>query len=305
MVTVSPLAESVMLRSRTERFTTSLICPRARRMKRWRLPRFLSFGFGRRSMKWGMVPRSPVSPGLVDAHVPLDQPTDLTFGVAAVHQSRDEFGVLAVRFAVLLAAEADDGQKVLDLAEHPLLDHVPKLFVTGPGRIPAFVLGPGTQGELDHLVAEVLRVRNTGRLLDLRELLIEDLAVEDLSRVRILVILFLDPGVRIGDVAVEQVLTIFGVGFEVGFLDLVADELGIAGRQLGLDEVQVLSLGLLRELLAPDRLLEYVHQVDRVRRDLFGIEVERLRQDLEGDRKSTRLNSSHVKISYAVLCLKE
>src|SRR5690606_40919612 len=31
----------------------------------------------------------------------------------------------------------------------------------------------------------------------------------------------------------------------------------------------------------------------------------RLRSDPEGDRKSTRLNSSHVKISYAVFCLKK
>src|SRR6266498_525478 len=30
-----------------------------------------------------------------------------------------------------------------------------------------------------------------------------------------------------------------------------------------------------------------------------------LRSDCEGDRKSTRLNSSHVRISYAVFCLKK
>src|SRR5207302_10107316 len=30
-----------------------------------------------------------------------------------------------------------------------------------------------------------------------------------------------------------------------------------------------------------------------------------LRRDARGDRKSTRLNSSHVKISYAVFCLKK
>src|SRR5690606_40654242 len=33
--------------------------------------------------------------------------------------------------------------------------------------------------------------------------------------------------------------------------------------------------------------------------------VERLNQTLDTDRKSTRLNSSHVKISYAVFCLKK
>src|SRR5690606_41264157 len=34
--------------------------------------------------------------------------------------------------------------------------------------------------------------------------------------------------------------------------------------------------------------------------DLAGLEIEK-----QGDRKSTRLNSSHVKISYAVFCLKK
>src|SRR5690606_41623253 len=34
-------------------------------------------------------------------------------------------------------------------------------------------------------------------------------------------------------------------------------------------------------------------------------DVEDLEVDLGGDRKSTRLNSSHVKISYAVFCLKK
>src|SRR5690606_41451147 len=33
--------------------------------------------------------------------------------------------------------------------------------------------------------------------------------------------------------------------------------------------------------------------------------TERAEQRAEGDRKSTRLNSSHVKISYAVFCLKK
>src|SRR5690606_39984744 len=33
--------------------------------------------------------------------------------------------------------------------------------------------------------------------------------------------------------------------------------------------------------------------------------IELIREMLEGDRKSTRLNSSHVKISYAVFCLKK
>src|SRR5690606_41981541 len=48
------------------------------------------------------------------------------------------------------------------------------------------------------------------------------------------------------------------------------------------------------------------HELDRYT-TRFGIRQVHLVQapDGEGDRKSTRLNSSHVKISYAVFCLKK
>src|SRR5690606_22642224 len=63
-------------------------------------------------------------------------------------------------------------------------------------------------------------------------------------------------------------------------------------------------------------LLDRVHVigVDLARGDLaqgkhgrlvVGLAVVQLRLDAVGDRKSTRLNSSHVKISYAVFCLKK
>ena len=61
-------------------------------------------------------------------------------------------------------------------------------------------------------------------------------AVEHLSGIRVLVILFLDPGICIGDVAVEEVLSVVGVGFQIGLLDFVADELRIARSQFDLDE---------------------------------------------------------------------
>src|SRR3712207_8185688 len=38
---------------------------------------------------------------------------------------------------------------------------------------------------------------------------------------------------------------------------------------------------------------------------LLGIQTEMLGEVLSGDRKSTRLNSSHANISYAVFCLKK
>src|SRR5690625_7828120 len=49
-----------------------------------------------------------------------------------------------------------------------------------------------------------------------------------------------------------------------------------------------------------------VHR-DGAFQELITMPVDRLHRDqlLEGDRKSTRLNSSHVAISYAVFCLKK
>ena len=82
----------------------------------------------------------------------------------------------------------------------------------------------------------------------------------------VLEVLIFDPGVGIGDVAVEQVLAVLAVGFEIGLLDFLADELGIARRQLGLDEFEISLLGVVGVLLALDRLLEHVHQMHRDRR---------------------------------------
>src|SRR2546430_12145238 len=46
------------------------------------------------------------------------------------------------------------------------------------------------------------------------------------------------------------------------------------------------------------------HEIGR-ELDARELEVERLRHRLDQDRKSTRLNSSHSQISYAVFCLKK
>jgi hypothetical protein len=53
----------------------------------------------------------------------------------------------------------------------------------------------------------------------------------------------LDPVVGVGDVAVEDVLAVLAVALQVGGLDLLADELGVARRQQLLDEAEVLLLG--------------------------------------------------------------
>src|SRR5690606_8501245 len=49
-----------------------------------------------------------------------------------------------------------------------------------------------------------------------------------------------------------------------------------------------------------DALLKRIMQSERERKDIAGI-----KKLANEDRKSTRLNSSHVKISYAVFCLKK
>src|SRR5262245_64681322 len=120
------------------------------------------------------------SAGLLHSHVPFDQTAHLALGVAAGHHAPDELSVLLLALTVLLGPERNDREQVLDLGEHPLLDYLADLLVAGPRRVLAAVVRARAQGEFDDLVAEVLGVRDPGRLLDLRQLLIEQLAVEQL-----------------------------------------------------------------------------------------------------------------------------
>src|SRR5215469_10386550 len=174
MAIFSPSPTSAMPRPRTTSRIASWMWRRARRRKRCRLLRLLPFGFRRRSMmfKIACLPpsfaRGPL-PGLLDAHVPLDEAPHLALGISALHHPRHELGVLLLGLGILLRAEADHRQQVLDLAEHPPLDHLAQLLVRRPGRVLAVVLGACPQRELHDLVAEVLRVGDAGWLLDLRE----------------------------------------------------------------------------------------------------------------------------------------
>jgi hypothetical protein len=145
------------------------------------------------------------------------------------------------------------------------------------------VLGAGAQHEVDHLVAEVLRVADAGGLLDLLQLVVEGGAVEDLAGVRVAVFLVLDPEVGVGHVAVEDVLAVLAVALEVGGLDLLADELGVARGEELLDEGQVAASVSGGILLCLDLLLEHIHEVHRVGGDLAVVEVEHLGQHLEGE----------------------
>src|SRR5690349_22719981 len=55
----------------------------------------------------------------------------------------------------------------------------------------------------------------------------------------------------------------------------------------------------------PDPHRRPVRRDNAGRRHLPHLRTRRWHRDLLGDRKSTRLNSSHVEISYAVFCLKK
>ena len=125
-------------------------------------------------------------------------------------------------------------------------------------------------------------------------------AVEDLAGVGVAVLVVLDPVVGVGDVAVEDVLAVLAVALEVGGLDLLADELGVARRQQLLDEADVLVLELLGELLALDLLLQHVHQVHRVGGDLGAVEVEDLGQDLVGE---ARADAAHALVDAGVVAV--
>src|SRR5712692_10065757 len=173
IATFSPCSTSATLRLRKASCTADLTSTRARARKRWRLLRLLPFGLGRRSTMF-IAPPPPCQrlTGLVDPHVPLDQPPDLALGIAALDHPLDKIGVLLLGLSIFFRAEADYRQQIFDLAEHPPLDDLAQLLIRGPGRV-APAGGPRAQGKLDHLVAEVLRIGDPGRLLDLRQLLVQ------------------------------------------------------------------------------------------------------------------------------------
>ena len=187
---------------------------------------------------------------------------------------------------ILLAAlgvEADDREQILGVGEHLLLDDHAQLLVAEPGGVLAVVVGAGAQHEVDDLIAEILRVADAGRLLDLLQLLVERHAVENLAGLRVAVFLILNPEVGVQHIAVEDVLPVFAVGLQVGGLDFLADELDIARRQVFLDIAQVALAHLGGELFLLDLLLQHVQQMHRVGGDLVRIEVEHLGEDLEGE----------------------
>src|SRR3984893_11403088 len=259
-----------------------LTSPPSRTSPTLRFSGLLLLGFRRRSMMCMAYPASG-SAGLLDAHVPIDEPAYLALGVAARRHPLDELLVFLLGLAVLLRPERDDREQILDLRKHSLLDYLADLLITDPGRIPTAVVRSRSQGEFDYLVAEILGIGDSGRLLYLGELLVEKLAVEELTGIGILEVLVLDPGVGVVDIAIKQILAVIGIRFQVSLLNLVADELRIARRQLGLDELELAFLDLVRQLLAANGPLQYLHEVDGIGADLRRVVVERRRKYLEGE----------------------
>jgi hypothetical protein len=172
---------------------------------------------------------------LADPQIPVGQQAHLLGRVALGDHAIDEIGVLLLLVGAGLGVEADHRQQVLGVGKHLLLDHRAQLFVTGPGRITPGVVGPRPQHEVDDLVAEVFRVADTGRFLDLLQFGVERGPIERLAGVGIAVFLVLNPEVGVGDVAVENVLPVLGVGLQVGLLKFLADELGVTRRQVALE----------------------------------------------------------------------
>src|SRR5688572_31828282 len=81
-------------------------------------------------------------------------------------------------------------------------------------------------------------------------------------------------------------------------------------RNLGIDRIaRLVARGVVEQLVLEVRLLR-LEQIDDLVQlilgeiDRVGVVEELRRQLLAVDRKSTRLNSSHSQISYAVFCLK-
>ena len=135
-------------------------------------------------------------------------------------------------------------------------------------------------------MAEVLGIGDASGLLNPLKLVVERGAVEQVAGVRVFEVDLLHPVVGVFDVTVEQVLAVFVVGFEVGRLDFVADEIGVFRHEIVLDEAEIFLLGLAIELLAADSLFENHQQVHRITGDFFGVVVERFGQNLE--RKARR-----------------
>jgi len=202
--------------------------------------------------------RMDSSPCLVDPHVPFNKSPDLSARVSTANHPIDELVVFGFGFLVPLGAKADNRQKVLNLAKHPLFDHPSQLFVFAPIGVAALIAGPRAQHKFHNLISEVFGVGNPGRLLDFLKLLLKNAAVQNLTGIGVFEILILDPGIRKGDITIKQVLAVIGIGLQIRLLDLVADKFRIPGRQIVFHKGQIPAFDIFRELFAFHRLFQNI-----------------------------------------------
>lgn len=131
----------------------------------------------------------------------------------------------------------------------------------------------GAQHEVHNLVSEVFRVADPGWFLDFFKFRVQGFTVKQLAGIRVAILLILDPEVSVSDVPVEDVLAVFGIGFQIGGLDLFANELGVFRDQVAFQELQVAFSLLLWELFTFNLLFQHVEQMYRVGGHLRVVEV--------------------------------
>src|SRR5690554_6393497 len=163
MLTLSPRSISVMERFCTASATAFLMCWRYRRRNRSRFTALLFLPLRRRSTMWviPIVRLLEVRKGLMrlsDSEVPLRQQPDLFLGVAPVDHPLHKLFVFLLVFLAGLRIEGSHLQQFFGVGEHLFLEHATQLLVAEPGGVIPRIVGPGTQHEVDYLVAEVLRV---------------------------------------------------------------------------------------------------------------------------------------------------
>src|SRR5690554_5195139 len=110
--------------------------------------------------------------------IPLGEQPHLLLGIATLAHAGDEILMLLLIRTCSLGVERDEWQHLLSVGEHLVVDHPAQLPVGFPAAVHAVVLGTRPQHEVDHLVAEILGIGVTRRLLDLLQFIIERLAVK-------------------------------------------------------------------------------------------------------------------------------
>lgn len=106
--------------------------------------------------------------------------------------------------------------------------------------------------------------------------------VKQLFGVWIVVFLILDLEVSVGDIVIENVLFIFGVGFQISGLDFFVDKFGVFWDQIVFEEFQIVFGLFLWELFVFNLLFQYIEQMYWVSGYFDVVEVKYLRQDFKG-----------------------